>query len=318
MNGAFVNTILFLYIAAFLSGVADITLNSISVARFGNKVNVRLLRLNVVFFVFVLVNFILFFSRLFVLRQTVHSIFLVIFDLTYSALVYVWCDYLKSMGKAEGKTGMGAVAVAAVVYFIIWLVLDMFFIQNANQQIEIFLGKIFAAVAESAILIAAGTATWRYFFKVKRKKKLLFLTCFIMTIYFIWFFIYDMDCVFRFIGPKEWSIYPFDAVIIIYVLFNIFTIARHYSDMWGTGSKHFDLEKDVDMLIEEIDKNGELTNREREVLQLMIKGKGNGEIAEELVISVYTVKRHVNSIFRKTGFGSRNELTLWIKEKIGR
>ncbi len=69
MNGAFVNTILFLYIAAFLSGVANITLNSISVARFKNKVSVRLLRLNVIFFIFVLVNFILFFSRLFVLRQ---------------------------------------------------------------------------------------------------------------------------------------------------------------------------------------------------------------------------------------------------------
>ncbi len=318
MNGAFVNTILFLYIAAFLSGVANITLNSISVARFKNKVSVRLLRLNVIFFIFVLVNFILFFSRLFVLRQAVHSIFLVLFDLTYAVLVYMWCDYLKSMGKGEGKAGMKAVVVAAALYFIIWLILDMCFIQNTNQQIEIFLGKIFAAVAESAILAATGVATWHYFFKVKERKKLLLLTCAVMTIYFVWFFIYDMDCVFRFIGPREWSIYPFDAVIMVYVLFNVFTIARHYVDMWGTSSQHFDLEKDVDRLIEEIDGNGELTNREREVLHLMMKGKSNGEIAEKLVISVYTVKRHVNSIFRKTGFGSRNELTLWLKEKTGR
>ncbi len=273
MNGAFVNTILFLYIAAFLSGVANITLNSISVARFKNKVSVRLLRLNVIFFIFVLVNFILFFSRLFVLRQAVHSIFLVLFDLTYAVLVYMWCDYLKSMGKGEGKAGMKAVVVAAALYFIIWLILDMCFIQNTNQQIEIFLGKIFAAVAESAILAATGVATWHYFFKVKERKKLLLLTCAVMTIYFVWFFIYDMDCVFRFIGPREWSIYPFDAVIMVYVLFNVFTIARHYVDMWGTSSQHFDLEKDVDRLIEEIDGNGELTNREREVLHLMIKGK---------------------------------------------
>ncbi len=213
---------------------------------------------------------------------------------------------------------MKAVVVAAALYFIIWLILDMCFIQNTNQQIEIFLGKIFAAVAESAILAATGVATWHYFFKVKERKKLLLLTCAVMTIYFVWFFIYDMDCVFRFIGPREWSIYPFDAVIMVYVLFNVFTIARHYVDMWGTSSQHFDLEKDVDRLIEEIDGNGDFTNREREVLHLMMKGKSNGEIAEKLVISVYTVKRHVNSIFRKTGFGSRNELTLWLKEKTGR
>ena len=43
----------------------------------------------------------------------------------------------------------------------------------------------------------------------------------------------------------------------------------------------------------------ELTKREREVLRLMAHGKENAQIAEELFISVQTVKKHVSKILVK-------------------
>ena len=46
---------------------------------------------------------------------------------------------------------------------------------------------------------------------------------------------------------------------------------------------------------------GSLTNREREVLGLMAQGKSNQGIADELVITVSAVERHVTSIFAKLG-----------------
>jgi DNA-binding CsgD family transcriptional regulator len=51
----------------------------------------------------------------------------------------------------------------------------------------------------------------------------------------------------------------------------------------------------------------DLTNREREVLALLDKGRTNGEIARELYVSTATVKSHVNSIFRKLGARNRTE-----------
>jgi len=48
-----------------------------------------------------------------------------------------------------------------------------------------------------------------------------------------------------------------------------------------------------------------LTNREVDVLQLLVAGQSDKEIAERLFISPRTVQSHVASIFTKLGVNSR-------------
>jgi two-component system, NarL family, response regulator LiaR len=50
-----------------------------------------------------------------------------------------------------------------------------------------------------------------------------------------------------------------------------------------------------------------LTNREKEVLDLMITGFSNAEIGHHLNISTFTVKNHVSNILVKMGVTSRTE-----------
>ncbi len=51
----------------------------------------------------------------------------------------------------------------------------------------------------------------------------------------------------------------------------------------------------------------DLTDREREVLKLLVEGRSNPEIAEILSVSRSTVKTHVSHIFEKLGASNRLE-----------
>lgn len=54
-----------------------------------------------------------------------------------------------------------------------------------------------------------------------------------------------------------------------------------------------------------------LTPREDEVLGLVAAGRTNAEIAEELFLSLSTVKAHIGAIMVKLGVRNRVELALW-------
>jgi DNA-binding NarL/FixJ family response regulator len=53
--------------------------------------------------------------------------------------------------------------------------------------------------------------------------------------------------------------------------------------------------------------SGTLSERERQVFERLVLGASNAEIAEELVITIETVKTHVKRILRKIGAINRSE-----------
>jgi LuxR family transcriptional regulator, maltose regulon positive regulatory protein len=57
-----------------------------------------------------------------------------------------------------------------------------------------------------------------------------------------------------------------------------------------------------------------LSERELEVLQLIAAGASNEEIAEQLVIAIGTVKRHVSNILGKLAVSNRTQAVVYAKE----
>jgi DNA-binding NarL/FixJ family response regulator len=57
-----------------------------------------------------------------------------------------------------------------------------------------------------------------------------------------------------------------------------------------------------------------LTDREREVLEMIAAGKGNATIAHELIISLKTVRNHVSNIFTKLQVSERAQAIVKARE----
>ncbi len=54
-----------------------------------------------------------------------------------------------------------------------------------------------------------------------------------------------------------------------------------------------------------------LTQREKEILDLLILGYSNQKIAKALFISIHTVKAHIESIYRKFGVHNKVQAAIY-------
>jgi len=84
----------------------------------------------------------------------------------------------------------------------------------------------------------------------------------------------------------------------------------------GLGRKYYDPGITELMLnAEDLDPVEQLTTREREVLILLGEGLSNKEIAKNLFVSEYTVKKHVNRILAKLELKGRVQAALYVSTK---
>ena len=54
-----------------------------------------------------------------------------------------------------------------------------------------------------------------------------------------------------------------------------------------------------------------ITERKKQIIELVAEGKSNSEIAEQLTITIHTVKSHLVELFNKLGISSKCELVAW-------
>ena len=101
--------------------------------------------------------------------------------------------------------------------------------------------------------------------------------------------------------------FQYDDIFVIDMLKEhlAFRLEQHYK----TGDP--DYEK---LTVSETVAKYDLTRREHTILKLLMSGKDNNEICEELVIAPNTLKKHILNIYRKLGINNRVQLFKSVKE----
>ncbi|RDY23293.1 DNA-binding response regulator [Romboutsia maritimum] len=81
------------------------------------------------------------------------------------------------------------------------------------------------------------------------------------------------------------------------------------------GHKFYDVDLLPDVIsYKSIDKVGNLTKRENEVVEKVAKGMNNKNIADDLYVTEYTIKKHVSSILNKLNLRSRKDIIIYYKD----
>jgi DNA-binding CsgD family transcriptional regulator len=96
-------------------------------------------------------------------------------------------------------------------------------------------------------------------------------------------------------------------VVGVHLLFNLFLILwlrrvflpyhrRSLSAVAGRG------------LLDDFYRRHGISNREKEIAELILLGKSNRDIEHQLFISPHTVKNHIYNLYQKSGVKSRSQL----------
>ena len=111
-------------------------------------------------------------------------------------------------------------------------------------------------------------------------------------------------------GDVKLVLHNYPVLITLLITVSLFLVAIYFQinekKFLSLSSQIKDLSKDKSEALSAL--VDELTERQREVYDLIISGKTNKEIITELFIEQSTLKTHINQIYKKLNIKSRKEL----------
>ncbi|WP_152286627.1 response regulator transcription factor [Flavicella marina] len=143
-----------------------------------------------------------------------------------------------------------------------------------------------------SMLITRQTKPIQQFIHLEKSNKIFALTFFILTpIYLIFHYAFE----------KEYQ--QFQIGFLLYIAFIALAVRKIYDDL-----QRLSLIKKTITPNEQQFKNFTLTKREQEIATLLYEGLTYQKIADQLFISLPTVKTHASNIYKKFGVKTRSEL----------
>ncbi len=302
----------FLYIAVIILSGITFSLTLILSAREKDEKHRALYLFTGAVFVFMIIDFIVYYYLDGSASGSIVFAMVTVSDIMFCAVVTAWVYLLVAQSDMQQKIPMKLVILISVVYAISSQILSitlgrfdsfMLHVQSGAGKVVLQILNISYDLTIIAIGIICMAALFKRFQRNIGRAVTLALSA-ILIGYMLWIIYWDYSVWFE-LEDNLMSIYAMDPLILIAAVFSCALIYYFYKkDPLRLGEKQI---ASVDAIAAISEKYG-LSQRERDVIELLNSGLSNPQIAEKLFISENTVKRHINSIFKKTGTANRHEV----------
>ena len=316
MNSISNNIYNLIYIAVIILGGVTLTLTIILRAKERDRQHSAICIFAGAIFVYMLTDFLTYYFLGEDAPGDVVFALITLSDILFCFLVTAWVNVIAVLIRAENEIGMKWIMVMSAVYIISSEILSVELGRYDSYAllVENGAGKTALQIINElyVLLIIIAGIRCLYILVIKYEKGSTRNASMIMVVvligYMLWVAYWDYSTWYK-TEENLLDIYAVDPLILMYALLNGFFIYYFYKkDPLHITESQVAPEDAVEVIAARYD----LTEREKEVLDHINRGKSNKQIAAELSISENTVKRHVNSIFRKTETQSRHEIVFKI------
>ena len=304
----------FIYIAVIILGGVSLPLTLILNIKEKDKYHKALTLFVGAIFIYMITDFVTYYFIGETVSADVKFALITVSDVFFCALTLAWMYIIQVFIGAEDIIKLKYLVILTVVYMVLSQVLSisvgrystysMYLVVEEGmgsvmlQWINVaYVVAVIIICLWSAVIVGRTTRDTRSL----RLKMMLILS---LMIYMLYVAVWDYVTWFR---PEEKlvNIYALDPMLVLYAFLSAAVIFYFYKkDPLKLSGSQVAPEDAIRVIVQRYG----LSDREKDVLELINQGESNLQIAADLSISENTVKRHVNNIFKKTGTQSRHEI----------
>lgn len=263
---------------------------------------------NIVLILFLPVNYFLAHLEISFLDSSTDQIALFLFFISINTLKYLWAyTFTMKISQLVDKNIPRLINTSFLIFAVPSLIVFSYALYRALHLENLGTPRKISGWITLQALIAVYIAiiymirySRRHFTGIKRSAVLRYYIPFLMVL--SWVFTSTIVNVL-------WRYYDILTanMVIAYMSFNLIPaiLIHHFVRDYGPGEPPSPV---LSACIDDLFERYGITKREQEIIRLVCEGKSNREIADELFISIATVKDHIYRIFQKTSVKSRIQL----------
>lgn len=308
-------TVIFYNFAVFC-GICNLSLAGLLLYKQKTKKVERLFLFLMLFFIYGFLNMILYYKLHILEALSIMPYYAMFISVAYGMMNWQWIYYLMGTSEQEKRAVKRYLLPAGVCCILLWTI-DSLLFMDEHFNIVHQAGNGISTFAECGALLGMAIfcmkkwkkAEMTHYEKSAGALLLGYFFCITIQDIRISFFEYDVEA----FSASSWSLGS-----IFCFLMNILTVlsltGQFKALMEEAWQNKMELQTDH-LTLEELREKYRISQREMDVLVLIYKGKNNAQIAADLFISENTVKKHINSIFKKLEVKSKAEVMSKIRLK---